>query len=74
MLVVLDAMLYGAVVAVPTSTEPSHQNSTRLTPWSSLAVPAKVAVPLIVAPLPGEVRLAVGGLSTGAPASDTVNV
>ena len=48
MLVVLDAMLYGAVVAVPRSTEPSHQNSTRLTPWSSLAVPANVAIPVIV--------------------------
>ena len=74
MLVVLDAMLYGAVVAVPTSTEPSHQNSTRVTPWSSAAVPAKVAVPVIVAPLVGVVRVAVGGLSGVAPASETLNV
>src|SRR5438552_2901625 len=73
-LAVFQVMLYGARVAVPRSSEPSHQNSTRLTPWSSLAVPAKVAVPPIVAPLPGEVRLAVGGLSGVAPASETLNV
>jgi len=41
---------------------------------SSVAVPWKVAVPVRVAPLVGEVRLAVGGLSGGAAACETVNV
>ena len=61
-------------MAVPNSTEPSHQNSTFVTPMSSLAVPLIVAVPLMLAPLPGEVRLAVGALSAVVAACDIVKV
>jgi hypothetical protein len=59
---VLYEILYGAVVSVPRSSEPSHQNSTLVTPTSSLAVPVKVAVPLRLAPVVGVVRVTpVGG-------------
>ena len=60
------------MVALPSSTEPSHQNSNLVTPTSSVAVPVKLVMPLIVAPLAGAVRLAVGGLS--AVAADCVTV
>jgi hypothetical protein len=68
MVAVLYVILYGVVVAVPMRTVPSHQNSTRLTPTSSLAFAVNVAVAVRVAPPLGAVRLAVGGLSTVAAA------